>query len=186
MFFLGLLRSFRTSALRDLDKIGSDGFYLSATVDSGKGWDQLLEIDYTDKRRLRIDGVPVWKATEFIGHMQVVVFAPTDIMLINDRSPLRRRFLNMMLSSMYPSYLIALNEYAVALKMRNALLKDHKDANGIEAFEHILAKNGTFVVNKRNEVLECLAEEMQAFLQGLRSDVDSFKIKHICNSTTLD
>jgi len=186
IFFMGLLRSFRTSAIRDLDRIGSEGFYLSATLDSGKGWDQLIEIDYTDKRRLRIDGMPVWKASEFIGYIKFVVFAPADIMLINDRSPLRRRFINMMLSSMHPSYLTALNEYSDALKMRNALLKEHNDTTAIEAFEQILAEKGTFIVNRRIDVLNCISEEMQSLLRNIRDDVDEFKIRHIFNAATAD
>ena len=186
IFFLGLLRSFRTSALRDLDKIGSAGFYLSSTVDSGKGWGELLEIDYSDKRCLRIDGVPVRKASEFIGHLKLVVFEPADIMLIKDRSPLRRRFLNMMLSSLYPSYLIALNEYSSALKMRNALLKESKNISELEAFEQILAKNGTVIVNKRNDVLRDLSDEMQCLLKEIRSEGDEFRIKHIFHSVTTD
>ena len=184
IFFLGLLRSFRTSTLRDLNKIGSEGFYLSASIDSEKGWEQLLEIDYSEKRRLRIDGVPVRKASEFIGHLKVVVFAPTDIMLINNRSSLRRRFINMMLSSIYPSYLTALNEYSSALKMRNALLKGSRDISAIEAFEQILARNGAVVVNKRNSVLADLSDEMQLLLKDLCEDIDEFKIKHTFSSTT--
>lgn len=186
IFFLGLLRSFRTTALKDLDRIGSDGFYLSATVDSGKGWDQLLEIEYKDKRRLRIDGVPVWKASEFLGNIKLVVFAPTDILLINDRSPLRRRFINMLLSSMYPAYLTALNEYSEALKMRNVLLKDQKDRNAIEAFEQILADKGSFIVSKRNDLLTDISSEMQSLLMDIRDDVDEFKVKHMFTAATAD
>lgn len=186
IYFLGILRSFRTSAIKDLEKINSDGFYISATVDTGKGWDQLLEVEYTDKRRLRIDGVPVYKASEFIGHLKLVAFVPTDIMLVTESSPLRRRFVNMLISSINPAYLNALNEYASALKMRNSMLKDTFDKAAIEAFEKILAERGSFIVAQRQEVFADLSHEMEKLLKEIRDDVDGFSLKYSPFSGTGD
>lgn len=178
IYFLGILRSFRTSAIKDLEKINSEGFYISANVDTGRGWDQLLEVEYTDKRRLRIDGVPVYKASEFIGNVKLVAFVPMDIMLVTESSPLRRRFINMLISSIKPAYLIALNEYGDALKMRNALLKDSFDNSAMEAFEKILAAKGSLIVQQRQEVFADLSHEMEKLLKGIRDDVDFFSLKY--------
>lgn len=186
IYFLGILRSFRTSAVKDLDKINSDGFYLSATVDTGKGWDQLLEVEYTDKRRLRIDGVPVYKASEFIGNLKLVAFVPTDIMLVSEGSPLRRRFINMLISAIKPAYLLALNEYAGALKMRNALLKENFDPAAMAAFEKILAEKGSFIVSQRQDVFADLSHEMVKLLKDIRDDVDGFSLKYSPFSGTAD
>jgi len=186
IYFLGILRSFRTSAIKNLEKINSDGFYLSATVDSGKGWDQLLEVEYTDKRRLRLDGVPVYKASEFIGHLKTVVFAPSDIMLVTESSALRRRFINMLIASIKPNYLIALNEYAEALKRRNILLKDSSDKLAIHAFEKILASRGSLIVTLRKYFFDKLSSEMEAIFHSIRNDVQSFSLKYSPFSQTSD
>lgn len=186
IYFLGILRSFRTAAIKDLEKINSDGFYISANVDTGRGWEQLLEVEYTDKRRLRIDGVPVYKASEFIGHIKLVAFVPTDIMLVTESSSLRRRYINMLISSLKPDYLMALNEYAEALKMRNSLLKENFDNSAMTAFEKILAAKGSLIVKQRQEIFTDLSYEIEKLLKEIRDDVESFSLKYSPFSGTDD
>lgn len=186
IYFSSLLRSFRTAALKDLAKIGSDGFYISSNLNTGKGWNQLIEIDYRGERHLKIDGELIRKGSEFIGKMNVVVFAPNDIKIVTDGSPLRRRFINMILSSTFPSYLNALNDYNRALKSRNILLKNRSVGGEIEAFEQILAEKGVYILNYRKQFLNKLSDEMLIILQRIRSDVDQFRIRYITHSETVD
>ncbi|MBN1863647.1 MAG: DNA replication and repair protein RecF [Victivallales bacterium] len=178
IYFLGLLRSFRTSSLADLGRIGTEGFFLSATLDTGKGWKHLLEIDYSDKRRLRIDAAPVHKASHFICQFKLVAFTPGDIMLVTQNASVRRRFINMLLSSADPIYLAALNSYSDALKMRNTLLRETFDLGSMLAFEKILAENGALITNKRREILTELTPEMLRIFRSIRNDVKSFALKY--------
>ena len=149
IFFLSMLRSFRTSSIKDMQKIGNKEFFLSASVNTGKGWDELLEVEYADKSRLRIDSAPIQKASDFIGQIKTVAFSPSDIMLVTESTGLRRRFLNMLISSFSKPYLSDLNEYTNALKMRNALLKEGTpDPASMTAFEQIMARSGAEIVKK--------------------------------------
>ncbi len=178
IYFLGLLRSFRTSSVTDLRRIGSEGFFLSGTLDTGKGWKHLLEIEYSDKRRLRIDAVPVYKASQFICQFKIVAFTPADILLVTQNASVRRRFINMLLSAADPAYLTSLNSYADALKMRNTLLRETFEPGSILAFERILAENGALIVKKRMEMFDKLTPEMFRILRSIRSDVDLFALKY--------
>ena len=179
IYFLGLLRSFRTPSVADLRKIGTDGFMLSATIDTGKGWKHMLEVEYSDKRRLRIDASPVYKASEFICQFNIVAFTPSDILIVTQSANLRRRFINMLISSIDHNYLNSLNLYSDALKMRNSLLRDRQSHDStIAPFESILASNGSFIVNKRRHVLSLLSPEMKNILISVRNDVDSFNIHY--------
>jgi len=179
IFFLSLLRSFRNSSIKDLQKIGNKEFFLSASVDRGKGWDELLEIKYADKRKLSIDSAPIRKASEFIGTIKTVAFSPSDIMLVTESTGLRRRFLNMLISSFNKQYLADLNEYSNALKMRNALLKEGRpDPNAMTAFEQIMARSGTAIVKKRTEVLGLLSSEMLLLISDIKGGDPVFSLKY--------
>jgi DNA replication and repair protein RecF len=179
VFFLSMLRSFRTSSIKDLQKIGNKDFFLSASVNTGKGWDELLEIEYSDKRRLRIDSSPIPKASEFIGKIRTVVFSPSDIMLVTESTGLRRRFINMLISSFSKPYLASLNEYADALKMRNALLKEGKpDPASMTAFEQIMSRSGAEIVKKRTEVLNALSSEMLSLISDIKGGDPVFSLKY--------
>lgn len=185
VFFLSMLRSFRTSSIKDLQKIGNKEFFLSASVNTGKGWDELLEIEYGEKRKLRIDSAPVQKASEFIGTIKTVAFSPADIMLVTESRGLRRRFLDMLISSFSKPYLANLNEYANALKARNTLLKEGKpDIATISAFEKIMAKSGSQVVMKRSEVLKDLSSEMLSLITDIKEGEPVFSLKYNFNPAT--
>jgi len=164
VFFLGMLRSFRSSGVRSLRRMGSQGFKISTMIDEGRSWDTSLEIAYGERRELRVDGVMVRKASEFIGRIRVVAFSPSDIMLVTESSSIRRRFLNMFVSSSSPAYLAALSEYGEALAARNALLRSgSEDSAQFAAFERILADRGAFVVDVRESALSALSDAMAAF-----------------------
>ena len=179
VFFLSMLRSFRTASIKDLQRIGKREFYLSATADTGQGWDQFLEVEYTDIRKLRIDSIPIRKASEFIGTLQTVAFSPSDIMLITESTPLRRRFINMLISSFDKSYLTALNHYTNALKSRNTLLKEGSpDPQALTAFEQVMAAQGTVIVNRRREVTELLSREMLSIITEIKGGDPVFSLKY--------
>jgi len=179
IFFLSMLRSFRTSSIKDLQKVGTRDFFLSCSVDRGRGWDELLEIEYAEKRKLRIDSAPIAKASEFIGSIKTVSFSPADIMLITESTGLRRRFLNMLISSFSKPYLAALNEYTQALKMRNSLLKNGRpDIATLAAFEQIMAKRGAEIVNQRKDILAALSTEMLAMITEIKGGTPVFSIKY--------
>ncbi len=161
IFFLGNLRSFRTTNIRSLARVGEEGFALSAMIDTGLAWERSLDVKYGRKRELRVDGALVRKASEFIGYLPVVVFSPADIMLVTESSAPRRRFLNMFLATSDRGYLAALNDYAEALAARNALLKGNT-ANPAEltVFEQILAIKGAVIVCKRKNAIEAMSRKM--------------------------
>jgi len=186
IFFLGMLRSFRTSSIKDLQKVGTKDFFLSASVDCGRGWDELLEVEYAEKRRLRIDSAPIQKASEFIGNIKTVSFSPSDIMLVTESTGLRRRFLNMLISSFNKPYLAALNEYMQALKMRNTLLKESRpDIATLAAFEQVMAKSGSTIVRQRKEVLATLSSEMLNLITEIKGGAPVFSIKYNYQQATL-
>jgi len=186
IFFIGMLRSFRTSSIKDLQRVGTKDFFLSASVESGGGWDELFEIEYAEKRRLRIDSAPIHKASEFIGNIKTVSFSPADIMLVTESTGLRRRFLNMLISSFNKPYLAALNEYMQALKMRNTLLKSsHPDISTLAAFEQVMAKSGSLIVQQRKEILAALSSEMLTLIAEIKGSAPVFSLKYNYHHATL-
>jgi len=187
VFFLGMLRSFRTSGIRSLRRIGSSRFRISAAIDEGRSWDTSLDIVYGERRELRVDDVMARKASEFVGRVRVVAFSPSDIMLVTESSSIRRRFLNMFLASSSPAYLAALSEYGEALAARNALLRNGSgDPAEYAAFERILADRGSFVVAARDDALSALSDAMSAVHGGIRRDGGRLTLRHNRHAASRD
>jgi DNA replication and repair protein RecF len=182
VFFVSMLRSFRTSQIKDLKTIGKDVSYVSAEIERNT-WTEFLEIEISDsgKRKLKIDNVPVSRASEFIKRIKAVAFSPDDINIITGVSGLRRRLLDMFISMMEPEYLSALHDYSLALKSRNAVIKSDPAVNVVKAFEPVMASAGSLIVYHRLQYSALLGGEIDNLLKKFFPEEVSFDIQY-CNS----
>jgi DNA replication and repair protein RecF len=181
VFFLSMLRSFRTSQISDIKKIGSNGFYAGAELSSLSGYDRRIEAEYGDKRRLMIEGSPVGKASEFVNQIRTVVFSPNDILLVNGSSSLRRRFIDIFISAVHPEYMALLQDYYSAMQKRNAFLRigeDNKTIASAKAFEPILAGNGVKIVGFRNKILSELSSNIDGLMKDITGSERGFSLKY--------
>ena len=78
------------------------------------------------QKRVLLYGKPAARIADMMGHATVVMFSPEDIRIVRDGPAARRRFIDMQLSQIRPSYLRALKTYLNVLESRNALLKQDK------------------------------------------------------------
>ena len=115
-------------------------------------------------KRTKINHIEKRKLSEFVGHLNCVMFAPNDIELIKGAPSKRRNFIDFELLQIDKTYLKDLNEYKQILKQRNSLLKkiDIKDDYiflnilGKQLFEVgiKLIKQRTLFVNELNELIQ--------------------------------
>ena len=78
------------------------------------------------QKKLLLYNKPAQRLGDLMGHATVVMFSPEDIRIVRDGPAARRRFVDMQLSQIRPSYLRTLKTYVHILESRNALLKQHK------------------------------------------------------------
>ncbi len=102
-----------------------------------------------EAKEVQLDATPVARFGEFLGRFPTVLFSSQDNQLIRGGPAARRRWLDLVLAAMDPSYLDALQRYHRALEGRNRLLKDRADAAQLAAFEQPLAAAGAAVVQAR-------------------------------------
>ena len=120
-----------------------------------------IHIDQRGKKRVIIDSIPVNRAGELLGILNVVYFSPDELKLIKEAPENRRKFLDISLSQQQKSYFNALSSYTKALKQKNNLLKTGchgKDADGmLDVWDETLATHGATLVKKRFDFLSSLA-----------------------------
>src|SRR5436305_10992732 len=110
------------------------------------------------ERKLSLDGEPVRRLSDYLGALRVVVFCTEDLQLVKGTGRSRRRFIDLLLSQTGPAYLPLLQRYALALKSRNALLKQHApDEVALESFSAQLVGAGQEITRQRRELLPVLA-----------------------------
>lgn len=100
------------------------------------------------RKEFWVDGEPLSRFSEHIGHLPAVFIAPDDIALVNGPPEERRRFIDTVLSQVDPDYLQALIRYNRILQQRNTYLKDLAREPGrpsslLDVYDEQLAREGT-------------------------------------------
>ncbi len=124
------------------------------------------------RKQVRINDVPK-RGLDLIGHLRVVLFLPEDISLVTGAPAERRRYLDIALCQIAPSYCRALSEYNRVLAHRNALLKRLRDEGGdpgqLNFWDEQMAAHTSVLFRWRSEAthsLDRIAAERHRDLTG--------------------
>ncbi len=142
IYLCACARSHRTS--RDADLIGRPADHYRVKIDflNRDLGEESIELDYFeavpgDPQRLKAvrhvyhDGMKLDKISDLMGLFHAVIFAPEDLMLVKEGPATRRRYLDLLISQIRPTYFVRLQQYAKFLAQRNKLLKDLRDGGRV-------------------------------------------------------
>ncbi len=162
-------RSHRTSQDRELIRQGSLGGSVQVQVMRRDGRREVMVKLWAQQKRAKqifLNGKPAARIGELMGHVNCVMFSPEDLELIKDGPVLRRRFMDMQLSQLRPSYFFALQKYVSTLNQRNALLRamaapgaNKNPAGQLEVWDEQLAREGATITEHRRWFAEILKIE---------------------------
>lgn len=160
---IAALRSFRTSEAKALVRWGQKQARIIVEVEHEMLGDCRLDIHLNGARKdVTLDGEPLARLGDIIGRFPAVPLSSQDLQLLRGGPALRRRFIDLAISSGDSSYFESLRRYTHTLKGRNALLKSGQLRGGMAAFEHLLAGAATDLIRRRANVVSELNEMLKA------------------------
>lgn len=117
-------RSHRTSKDQELLKNGESEFEVKLNL-TRENISEEIRINFSneERKKVRINEIPIKKIGDLMGHLNAVIFSPEDLFIIKQGPAERRRFIDITLSQLRPSYFYDLQQYAKILFQRNNLLK---------------------------------------------------------------
>lgn len=182
LFLCSLGRSHRTIRDSEMVRSGESAGSVAVDMDTRSGPRRIeCKLFSGDRKRMFIDGAPLSRSGELLGCLNVVMFAPEDLALIKDGPGERRRFLDMAISQLRPSYYYTLQQYNAALKQRNALLKEPEglDYDALECWDEQLSVLGAAIVLARAELVEHMgtiaAEQHETLSDGTETLVAAYE-----------
>ena len=111
---------------------------------------------------IAVDGIPIKKASELFGIVNLVFFSPEDLNIIKNGPSERRRFIDLELCQLDKIYFHNLSNYNKILIQRNKLLKDiafHPEwMDTLEIWDMQLAGYGSKSIKRRHSFVEQLGE----------------------------
>lgn len=125
VYVSGTTRSHKGSKDKELIQFGQEESHIRTVVErDGLDYQIDMHIKKNKSKGIAINKVPIKKASELFGILNIVFFSPEDLNIIKNGPSERRRFLDMELCQLDKIYLYHLTKYNKILNQRNKLLKD--------------------------------------------------------------
>jgi len=162
------LRSFRTADSEALIAQGAQEAGLGFEIEHEQRGETHLSIRLrSEGKEVLMDQERVGRLAEFVGVFPTVFFSSQDQQLVRGAPGLRRRWLDLSLSSADSGYLRVLQVYHRALSERNALLKSSCDGAELDAFEKLMAPAAIELIQRRAEALASMGEHLAGAYAGI-------------------
>ena len=176
LYLSGTSKSHKGSRDKEMILFGEDEAHICTVVEKNGTENQIdVHLKKSSSKGIAVNRIPIRKASELFGILNIVFFSPEDLNIIKDGPAQRRRFLDMELSQLDKIYLHNLGKYHKVLQQRNKLLKDIyfrpelKDT--LSVWDQQLADYGGKIIERRRQFLEELNDivrDIHASISGGR------------------
>lgn len=179
-------RSHRTAKDAELIQFGKD-FYSISTFVKNDGLARDINIKYyiDQKKQIKVNDIALKKFGSLMGNLYVVLFSPEDLLIVKQGPTERRRFVDITLSQIKPSYFYNLQLLAKILKQRNMLLKNLNNKSGlldtVDVWNSKLADVAASVILMRRKFASSLSNLAQKQHQFLTLEKENILFKYSCN-----
>jgi DNA replication and repair protein RecF len=139
-----------------------------------------MHLKKNKSKGIAINGIPIKKARELFGIVNIVFFSPEDLSIIKNGPNERRRFLDSELCQLDKIYLTDLANYNHILNQRNKLLKDisltPQLEDTLEVWDEQLVHYGKKIIKARNHFVNELNEIIIDIHRSLTGDKEVLKL----------
>lgn len=132
-----------------------------------------IHLKKSKSKGIAINGIPIRKASELFGIVNVVFFSPEDLQLIKSGPGERRKFIDLELCQLDKIYVYNLVNYNKALIQRNTLLREQYNqphlSGMLDVWDAQLVRFGAPMIQAREvflQQLETLIGEIHSSLSG--------------------
>ena len=163
VYVSGTTKSHKGSRDKDMIRFGEDESHIRTIVEKqGKEYQLDIHLKKNRSKGIAINKVPIKKASELFGILNMVFFSPEDLNIIKNGPSERRRFLDAEICQLDKIYLSDLTRYNKILMQRNRLLKDMQHQpqlmETLPVWDMQLVEYGKRLIRRRRQFVEELSE----------------------------
>jgi DNA replication and repair protein RecF len=185
---LATLRSHRSSRDRDLVQQGREDGSIAARLERDSGAVDLgLILRSSGRRTVSLNGQTLKRQVDFLGTLSAVEFSSLDLELVRGGPGHRRQWIDTLLTQLEPVYAHLLQQYTLALRQRNALLKQSSsraeaaiplDRAQLAVWDAQLATLGTRVIRRRARAIARIAPLAEFWHRDISGSRESLEIRY--------
>lgn len=141
-----------------------------------------MHLKQNRSKGIAINQIPIKKASELFGILNIVFFSPEDLNIIKNGPAERRRFLDSELCQLDKVYLFDLANYNKILNQRNKLLKDMVYSpslvDTLSVWDIQLAEKGRKIIERRKQFIEELNEIVHRIHYKISGEKEELILKY--------
>lgn len=162
-YMSGTTKSHKGSRDKEMIRFGEEEAHLkTVVVRGGREYQIDMHLKKNRAKGIAIDKIPIKKASELFGILNIVFFSPEDLNIIKNGPVERRRFLDSELCQLDRIYLADLTNYNKILAQRNKLLKDMiyrpSLSDTLPVWDMQLIETGKKIIRRRKQFVDELRE----------------------------
>ena len=181
-------KSHRGSKDKELIRFGQDESHIKLQLrKQGVPYRIDMHLKKSKAKGIAVNGIPIRRASELFGIVNVVFFSPEDLNIIKNGPSERRRFIDLELCQLNKLYVHALIQYNKVVLQRNKILKElsfrpeYEDT--LDVWDQQLILYGRQVMSFRQEFIEklnAIITEIHKKISGGRGKGTAAASDHHC------
>ena len=181
VYLAGTSKSHKGSKDREMIRFENEESHIRMMVKKGElSYKIDMHLRKNKAKGVAINGLPIRKARELLGVVNLVFFSPEDLNIIKDGPGERRRFLDSELCQLDGVYITELAGYNHIVNQRNRLLKDCYMNPGLKStldvWDMQMVDYGKKIIGKREAFVEELNEIARGLHKGLTGGIEELEI----------
>ena len=181
IYLCGTTKSHRGSKDKEMIRFEQDESHIRMMVKKdGVSHKIDMHLKKNKAKGIAIDGIPIRKAAELFGIVNLVAFSPEDLNIIKNGPSERRRFMDLELCQLNKVYLQELTSYNKVLNQRNKLLKDIGFQPGLtetlDVWDMQLVSYGKKIISLRKRFMEELGEIIRQIHSNLTGQKEEIRL----------
>ncbi|RBW69153.1 DNA replication/repair protein RecF [Bacillus taeanensis] len=185
IYVLAMVKSHRTSRDKELIRWDEEYAKIEGRIKKRNGPLSLQLVISNKGKKAKLNELEQRRLSDYIGALNVVMFAPEDLNLVKGSPGIRRRFIDMEIGQVHPVYIHHLTQYQKILQQRNSLLKDlqrHKSKEKLLMLDVLtasLVEAAGRVIKKRFDFLKLLQEWAEPIHQGISRGLETLNVQYL-------
>lgn len=179
-------KSHRGNKDKEVIKFGDEEAHIKVMVKkNGIRYRIDMHLKKNKAKGIAVNGIPIKKAVELFGIINIVFFSPEDLNIIKDGPSERRKFIDMELSQLDKVYLNSLVNYNKVVNQRNKLLKEinfsqkKEDYETLDVWDMQLVKYGKDVILGRIDFVKKINEIVGQIHKKLSGEKEELRIEYV-------
>lgn len=165
-------RSHRGASDREMIKQGAAFATVKlAFQNSVRDFYGVLKLCENKKKYITINDVSIRRMSQLSNYLNVVMFAPEDLSIVKDGPSQRRKFLDMAISQIHPSYLSFLSDYIKTMTQRNNLLREIRQNRTAIATLDVWDERLAILCSQITQYRDNFIHEMELYLKPIHAEI---------------